>query len=67
MTEVPIIETSSVICFANQWTVFYMTGPFFMKELILRFAALLTYILTQLTHFTTLSNPLKNIRKPEIF
>ena len=61
------IETSSVICFANQTTVFCMTGPSFIKELILRFAALVAHILTQLTHFTTLCNPLENIRKPEIF
>ena len=27
------IETSSLICFANQWTGFYMMGPFVMKEL----------------------------------
>ena len=29
------IETSRLICRVNQWTVFYMIGTSFMKELIL--------------------------------
>ena len=34
MTEVPIkLETSPLICSANQWTIFYMIGTSVMKEL----------------------------------
>ena len=33
MTQVPVIETSPVICGANQWTGFYMIGNSVMKEL----------------------------------
>ena len=33
MTQVPVIETSPVICSANQWTGFYMIGNSVMKEL----------------------------------
>ena len=29
-------ETSSMICYADQWIVFYMTGNYVMKELISR-------------------------------
>ena len=34
MTEVPIIETSALICRANPWTSFYMIGVSVMKELM---------------------------------
>ena len=35
MTEVPIIlETSPLICGANQWTIFYMIEIFVKKELM---------------------------------
>ena len=33
MTEVPIIETSPLICSANQWTGFYVTETYVIKEL----------------------------------
>ena len=33
MTQVPVIETSPVICSANQWTGFYMIVNSVMKEL----------------------------------
>ena len=33
MMEVPIIETSPLICRANQWVGFYMIGTSVMKKL----------------------------------
>ena len=43
------IETSPLICFANQWTCFYVTGTSVMTELT--FSQMLNKVLNALMHY----------------
>ena len=62
------MEISPLICFANQWTGFYMIGTSVMKELI-GFYMIRTLIFEQLSIlvlcFTSI--PPVNVRNPKVF